>query len=863
MDPANITRADTAARAGLIATRTYEILVDLSGRDPDGKQLSAPAETYVTSSRIRFTASAGVTGVDVIADSILTATLNGKPLDTSGFDGARLPLELTDGEHDLVVTALHRFSRSGQGMHRFMDVDERVYLYTQFEPADSRRVFACFEQPDLKARFSISVIAPRDWLVVSNSADVRPSALDSDFARWDFAPTEPLPTYLTAIVAGDYHRVGTAITSAAGRIPASVICRASLAEHLDTARIMAITQAGFEVFEEHFGAPFPFDSYDQAFVPEYNAGAMENAGLVTFRDDLVFRSRATQAQFENRDNTILHELAHMWFGNLVTMRWWDDLWLKESFAEWASHFAQSQIDEDPRHAWAAFNNARKTWAYRADQLPSTHPIAADMVDLEAVQLNFDGITYAKGASALRQLVAFVGQESFLAGARRYFAEHAWGNTVLGDLLSALEAASGRDLSGWAAQWLETAGVNTLTPEFEVDDHGRLRGFTVHQTAHPDHPTLRDHRIAVGLFRSDEAGLERVVRVETDVTGARTPIPELDNQPQPDLILVNDGDLTFAKIRMDERSRRTMVSAIDRVPDELTRSLLWSAAWDMCRDAQLPVADYLDMALIGIAHESDQTAVSRVLGQTQMATTLFLAPSDRGGTRERLTAGHARLLRDAQPGSDHQLAFARALASGITTNAGADLVLGWLDGHEVPDGLDLDADLRWHLITELARLGAVGDDRIERELARDHTLSGSEHAAGARAARPSREAKEAAWQRATAEAGIPNETHRQICLQFVQPGQEDLLADFAPRYLELAEQISARTGVWRDHGVHLAQSALRFLFPLPDTEWLRHLDTWLSRAEIQASVRRIIDECRDDALRALAVRAANAPQENAS
>ncbi|MDO5499682.1 MAG: M1 family aminopeptidase, partial [Propionibacteriaceae bacterium] len=321
------------------------------------------------------------------------------------------------------------------------------YLYTQFEPADARRVFACFEQPDLKARFAISVIAPKHWLVASNSEGVHPVALDAQNARWDFRPTRPLPTYLTAIVAGDYHQVETEVISRhRGTLPASVICRASLAEHLDTDRIMAVTQAGFEVFEDYFDTAFPFDCYDQAFVPEYNAGAMENAGLVTFRDDLIFRSRATQAEFDNRDNTILHELAHMWFGNLVTMRWWDDLWLKESFAEWASHFAQSKINDDPRHAWALFNNARKTWAYRADQLPSTHPIAADMVDLEAVELNFDGITYAKGASALRQLVAFVGEDPFLKAARTYFDRHAWGNTTLQDLLDALEESSGRDLA---------------------------------------------------------------------------------------------------------------------------------------------------------------------------------------------------------------------------------------------------------------------------------------------------------------------------------------------------------------------------------------------------------------------------------
>ena len=854
MYPANITRVDTTARASLIMTQGYALVIDLSGRDPEGQPLAAPAETFVTTSRIMFRARAGVSCVDVIADSILTATLDDQPLDVTGFTGTRLPLELSEGEHELVVVAVHRFSRSGQGMHRFVDVDDRVYLYTQFEPADARRVFACFEQPDLKAPFTISVIAPQDWVVVSNSAGVRPKPLASDLARWDFPPTPPLPTYLTAVVAGHYHRVETEVTSGERTLPASVLCRASLAQHLDTERIMATTQAGFEVFEKHFGHPYPFDSYDQAFVGEYNAGAMENAGLVTYRDDLIFRSRATQAEFDNRDNTILHELAHMWFGNLVTMRWWDDLWLKESFAEWASHFAQSQIDPDPQHAWAAFNNARKTWAYRADQLPSTHPIAADMVDLEAVELNFDGITYAKGASALRQLVAFVGQDAFLAGARAYFATHAWGNTTLDDLLEALTTASGRDLSAWSKQWLQSTGVNTLIPVFEVDGQDRFTSFEVAQTAPEQHPQLRDHRLAIGLFTAGEVGLQRTFAVESDISGARTRVPELVGQPRPDLILLNDGDLTFAKIRLDDRSQATMTSAIAEVPDELTRSLLWGAAWDMCRDGELPVGDYIAMVLAGVGRESDLTAVSRILGQAQVAVNLFL--TDRQPMQDRLTAGHAALLKAAEPGSDHQLAFARALASGVHSEAGVAVLRAWLDGTEAPAGLAIDHELRWHLVTQAARIGALEEAEITAERERDASLAGRQYAAGALAALPDVAAKETAWQRATAEPGIPNETHRQICVQFIQPGQEAVLAPFAERYLDLAELVSGQKGVWHEHGTHLAQSALRNLFPLPDADWLHHLDSWLEATTAQDFVRRIIAECRDDALRALAVRAAH-------
>ena len=317
--------------------------------------------------------------------------------------------------------------------------------------------------------------------------------------RWEFAETAPISTYLTALVAGDYHRVEQSYRAAAGELPMAILCRQSLAEHLDADRIFRITPDGFGVFERHFAFPYPFGKYDQVFVPEYNGGAMENVGCVTVRDEYVFRSRATPAAYVARDDTLLHELSHMWFGDLVTMRWWDDLWLKESFATWASNFASSELADDPATAWASFTNGFKSWAYRQDQLPSTHPIAADMVDLEAVEQNFDGITYSKGASVLVQLVAFVGRDAFLAGLRRYFAEHAYGNTELADLLRALESASGRDLSSWSAQWLETTGVNTLRADFALAADGTFERFAVQQSAdsrapHPARPPDRDRAV---------------------------------------------------------------------------------------------------------------------------------------------------------------------------------------------------------------------------------------------------------------------------------------------------------------------------------------------------------------------------------
>ncbi|MVA77658.1 aminopeptidase N [Auraticoccus sp. F435] len=852
MFPDNLTRDEAAQRSALLSTDAYQVLVDLSGRDPAGNPLAAPEQGFVTTSTVRFTSGAGSTHVDAIADHLYSATLDGARLDTSTFAASRLPLELTEGDHELTVVALHRYSRSGLGLHRFVDpADQAVYLYTQFEVAEARRMYACFEQPDLKATFELSVIAPGDWTVVSNAPAAEPEPLPDGLARWDFTPTLRISTYITALVAGHYHRVTDRYTGPHGDVPLSLLCRRSVVPHLDTERILEITRAGFAVFEENFGTPYPFGTYDQAFVPEYNMGAMENAGCVTLRDEYLFRSRVTQAAHDSRDNTILHELAHMWFGDLVTMRWWDDLWLNESFAEWASHFALAEI-RDPVTPWATFCNSRKIWAYRQDQLPSTHPVAADMVDLEAVELNFDGITYAKGASALRQLVAFVGLEQFLTGVRAYFAEHAFGSTQLGDLLSELTEASGRDLGDWSRQWLETSGVNTLRAEFDTDEEGRFTSFTVVQEATEQFPTLRDHRLAVGLYRLQGDVLTRTDRVEVDVSGPRTEVAELVGRVRPDLVLLNDDDLTYAKVRLDERSQQTLVEHVHHLDSPLARAICWGAAWDMCRDAELPAADYVELVLRGVGVESDLSAVQRTLGQAQTAVNLYTAPEHRDTLARRFTSGLAALLASAEPASDHQLALAQALARSVTTDAGADLLRGWLDGEEVPAGLAVDTELRWLLTTHLARLGRADEAEISAELQRDNTIAGAERAAGARAARPSAEAKAAAWAHAVDDPEVPNETQYQICIRFWQFGQEELTAPWVDRYLDACADISAARGVWATKGLSLQNNVVEHLFPTPlaDEQLVQRITAWMSERQLSEPVRRILSERLDDARRAL-------------
>ncbi|WP_344801779.1 aminopeptidase N [Microlunatus ginsengisoli] len=848
MFPDNLTRAEAAARSALIQTESYRLEIDLSGRAPaDG------TTTFTSRSTIRFSAHAdGQLHVDLIADRVLAAALDGEPLDPASFADSRLPLTVGAGEHELTVEALCRYSRSGEGLHRFVDpADGRVYLYTQFEPAEARRVFACFEQPDLKARFTTSVVAPEQWLVISNGVETEREPIGDGVARWNFAETLPVSTYLNALVAGEYHAVSTTYAAAAGELEMALLCRASLADHLDADRIWATTTGGFDVFERHFGYPYPFGKYDQVFVPEYNSGAMENIGCVVIRDEYVFRGRVTAASYRTRADTILHELSHMWFGDLVTMRWWDDLWLKESFATWSSNFASSEI-EDSDATWATFCNAVKTWAYRQDQLPSTHPIAADMVDLEAVELNFDGITYAKGASVLRQLVAFVGRDAFLAGVRDYFATHAFGNTTLADLLTALQAASGRDLSGWSAQWLETAGVNTIAADFELDDEGRFASFDLVQTAAEAWPTLRDHRLAVGLYRLGADGLIRTDRIETDISGGRTQVPTLVGREAPDLLLVNDDDLTYAKVRLDPRSLRTVLDHLDRLPDALPRAVCWGAAWDLCRDAELSGADYAALVLRGAAVETDLTAVNTVLGGGWKAATAFSPLDRRAEQQQSWQDGVRALLAGAAPGSDHQLAFARAFAAAATDDGAADELASWLEGRDVPEGLVIDSELRWALVRNAARLGRLDEAALAAEEERDKTVAGAEYAAAARAAQPTAEAKDAAWRAAVDQNLITATTQRAICQAFWQRDQDEVLAPYVERYFAMADDISAGRGAWADKGTQLRTNALANLFPSPAdlSDLLTRLDAWLAGAELAEYARRIIAERRDDAARSL-------------
>ena len=839
MSSTNISRLEASERSAVVQAQNYDVELDLSTRD----------DTFGSRTTVHFTAREGnSTWIDFIAPKVQRIELNGESLDTSIHDGFRIPLRNLKSHNVLVVEAEAAYMNTGEGMHRFIDpVDDEVYLYTQFEIADARRVFACFDQPDIKATFSFSVTAPDHWKVTSNSTTPEPVAVRDGIAKWDFPATKKMSTYITAIVAGPYYEVRDEYKGKFGTYPLGLFCRSSLSEYLDPEDLFTVTKQGFKYFEEVFDFGYPFEKYDQLFVPEFNAGAMENAGCVTHHESYVFRSKVTRATYEQRANTVLHEMAHMWFGDLVTMKWWDDLWLNESFAEWAAHHASVEATQYTE-AWVNFVNQRKAWGYRQDQLPTTHPIVADMFDLDAVEVNFDGITYAKGASALRQLVAWVGEDAFFAGIREYFKKHAWGNTELTDLLVELEAASGRSLQDWTQRWLQTAGVNTLRPVIEIED-GKYKSVVVIQEP-PVAPEgvdqlLRPHHIGIGLYNRSGSSIKRDSRIEIDVDGARTEVPELVGMPVADLLLLNDGDYTFVKIRLDEASAKTSATGLRDIEDSVSRALIWGAAWDMTRDAEMSTTDYLNMVLNTDLGSIEIGVAQQLLLQARSAIEQFGNPANRAANRDALAASLIESLAKADPGSDHQLAFVKNIAGLARTKDHASLIAGWLDGSATPAGLEVDTDLRWQLVARLVALGELPETAIDQELERDNTAGGQRQAASARAGIPTAEAKAAAWKAVVENDDLANALLESTVGGFAQPDQRELLVPYVDKYFDAIAQ------VWETRTNEIAQTLTLGLFPslLGSPEILAKADAFITNS-VDVGAIRLIRELRDNVARSL-------------
>ncbi|WP_033286794.1 aminopeptidase N [Streptomyces sp. NRRL F-525] len=824
-----LTRDEAQTRARLLDVHRYTIELDLTTGE----------DTFDSRTVIAFTARADAdTFVELKPAELRSVTLDGRPLDPEQLVENRLPLPgLTAGEHELRVDASMRYSRTGEGMHRFTDpTDSETYVYTQLFMEDVQRVFAAFDQPDLKSVFDLIVTAPEGWTVLANGITEHLGE-----GRWQAASTPLISTYLVAVAAGPWHSVRTEHRG----LPFGIHCRRSLAPHLDAdaEEILDITRQCYDRYHEKFEEPYPFDSYDQAFVPEFNAGAMENPGLVTFRDEFIYRSAVTDTERQTRGMVIAHEMAHMWFGDLVTLQWWDDIWLNESFAEYMGY---QTLTEATRFTdtWTDFGVVRKAWGYDADQRPSTHPVAPENVDDTAsALLNFDGISYAKGASALRQLVAWLGEKDFLAGINTHFARHKFANATLADFIDSLASGTERDVHAWADAWLSTTGVDTLTPTVTRADDGTY-------TLTVDRAGSRPHRIAVGLYDQDPGDTGRLTlreRLDLDV-------PQTEPQPlgkRPALLLLNDGDLTYAKVRFDPDSFETVRTSLSGLPDPLTRAVVWNALRDSVRDGELPASAYLDAARAHLPHETDLALVQGVLAfASAQVTDRYLTPEARPVALATLTALCRDLIRRTEDGSNPGLRLI-AVRHFIDVAAHPDTIAAWLTEGTVPGGPELDPELRWRVLARLAVLGATDEPAIAAELERDPSATGQEGAARCRAALPDPEAKRTAWEAMFTTDDLSNYLFTATAQGFWQPEQADLVREYVPRFFTDAVALAAR------RGPAMADAAGRWAFPTHavDAETLRLGEECLRDADLIPSLRRKLVDQLDDLERALRVREA--------
>ncbi|MFJ9441976.1 aminopeptidase N [Kitasatospora sp. NPDC101235] len=823
-DTSVLTRAEAVERHRLLDVRTVHLDLDLTrGR-----------EVFGSTTVIRFgctTPGAG-TYVDVKPAGLHRAVLNGRELDVDALRAGRFPLTDLAADNELTVEADMAYSHTGEGMHRFADpADGEDYVYTQSFLDDGPRVFASFDQPDLKARYTVSVTAPPQWTVVGNSVGRQVSP-----GRWEFAPTPAISSYLVSVVAGPLHSVRAEHDG----IPLGLHCRRSLAAHLDAdaPELLEITRQGFDHYHRVFRHRYPFDSYDQCFVPEFNAGAMENPGCVTLRDEYVFRSAVADTKREERALVVVHEMAHMWFGDLVTMKWWDDLWLNESFAEYMA-YSVTATSTRFTSAWTGFAADRKTWGYDADQRPSTHPVAPGTVDDTAQALqNFDGISYAKGAAALRQLVAWLGEEAFLAGVNDYFDEHAFGNATLDDLLRALAAASGRDVHGWADRWLRTTGVDTLRWTDGRIEHTSADGGR------------RPHRLTVGHYRrTAEGALELADRVPLDLAADGT----VAQSAAAELTLLNDTDLSFVKIRLDPGSWETVRSSLGAVPEELARAVLWSAARDQVRDGELAPGEYLELVAAHLPGETSVHLVDAVLSfAREFVVDCAVPPAGRPAALAGLAQACRTLLRrtDGEPDrTGLRLVAVRGVIGTAVGEPQAAELRDWLAAGTVPGGPLLDPDLRWQLLLRLCVLGAAGEPEIAAELAADPSDTSEQGAARCRAALPDQGAKEAAWQ-TLFHGELSNYLATATARGLWQPEQAELLDELTVRYFKELGSAAGR------RGPALARVLATAGFPAfaATEQTVRAAEACLADPDLTAATRRGLVDQLDTLRRAVRARA---------
>ncbi len=836
----NISRSEALERSSHLAVESYDVFLDVTGS----------GETFFARSTVKFTCNkVGYdTFIDTMAVRVISATLNGSPVATNGFDGQTIYLTDVQLENVLVVEVESLYSKTGEGLQKSIDpVDNETYLYSQGETAHIRNMYPCFDQPDLKATFTLSVLAPQNWEVLSNNP-VEETRPDGNAKFWQFTTTPRISTYITAMVAGPYAHVHDEYVGQKV-VPLGIYCRKSLAESLDPAEIFQVTKEGFAYFEQIFGLAYPFEKYDQVAVVDFNWGAMENAGVVTFREDLlVFRSRVTERRREQRAHVILHEMAHMWFGDMVTMFWWDDLWLNESFAEWTSFLA---LVEGTRfkNGWTAFIIDDKSWAFNQDQLVSTHPIAVEMVDIDAVNANFDGISYAKGSAVLHQLSAYVGRENFIKGLRQYFDKFAWQNTQLSDLLTELQSTSGRDLSAWSATWLKTAGINTMYPVLE-ESNGVYTRVAIKQQS-PAVPAgsqeIRPHRVAIALYDLVDGKLVVRKRTEVDTTGEITELSDFVNEKTADLFLINDGDLAYTKIRFDQRSVDTLKNHLGDITDPIARTLSWVATWDMWRDAEISTHDFTQLVLQGLKSESLINLVAGLGADLVNNVEIFSDPSRRNDLRVQVAGEVEAVLRNAIPESDIQLQLARIFASLSTSPEQVEFVRRLLNG-ELP-GLTVDRDLRWFFVNILAKRGAISRDEIDATLAHDQTITGELSHAEAVASLPDPAIKTDTWKQLLGNELITSK-RAALTAGFMSPRQIALMSEYVDPYFD------SLLHMWNNTSFEVASTSVELLYPryIITKETLDKTDSWLNGvgADAPEVLRRLVSEGRDSLARALKI-----------
>ena len=839
----SLTQSEARSRASLIRDCSYLLELDCVG-DPDSYRFRVVIE---------FRAQPGSsTFLDAQVDRIEELLWQGKPLGLEALGGQRIHLSDLAPHNVLEVRGRSAYQRAGLGLHLAVDqADGERYLYSDFEPAEAHRVFPCFDQPDIKAPITLRMRVPQDWTVISAEPGVAGKAADAEGARWwDFPPTPPLSPYVLGIAAGRLH----AVRKQHHGIDLALYSPLSLGQDLEKAapEVFEITGQGLDFYRELYRMPYPFSKYDQVFCLEKVNGAMESPGCVTITDRMIYRGRPSARESSLRAEVILHEMAHMWFGDLVTLRWWDDLWLNESFATFMAAVAQDRATGFT-DAWTYWATAFKQVAVEEDQHTTSHPVVTAVPDVEAVHLNFDRITYQKGAAVLRQLAAWVGEEAFFDAIHAHLERHRFGNAEFKDLLEALEETSGRDVFAWSRSWLETVGINTLRIEIGggAERVGEtITSATVNQTASSAQPTLRSHRIGVGLYDWLEGRLGRRRGFEVDVAGPTTPVPELLGEGRPPLLLPNDGALSYAKVRLDPVSLATVEDHLGSVQDPLARAVVWDCMWDMVRDAELPASRYVRMVARHLTSETDGSLVPTVLGGARSALSRYAASGVGDRLEAELADACSLALSHSEAGSPEQLTWLRAFIAAAVTDTQLRHCQEMLDGRRVLDGVALDLELRWRLVTALAARGRMDQDAVQRMRRADPTSTGVVRGLAAQGAMPSATAKEEVFSYLFTDDSATVEAAIWIGRAFSGIRRDDLLLPFIPRFFTALDASRAHRGP--DFARDLAYWFLPALPPSP--ELVAALHGQLGRSDLPADLRRIFQDGLEEAERAVRARA---------